>query len=126
VRSTYQPSQFHSQSFHVNFIPFGAPQVQNGERGKAIALGTAQAITAATSVGAWLYLMSEYGPNATIPAEDGLRVRRLQQLEIGTGVAFFALYAYGVIDGIRHYKPTVTVYPMAVSGGAGAGVSWSH
>jgi hypothetical protein len=36
---------------------------------------------------------------------DGPRVRRLQQIEIGTGIGFFALYAWGVYDAIRHYKP---------------------
>ena len=41
--------------------------------------------------------------NAVKPP-DASRVRRLQQVEIGTGIAFFAFYAWGVYDAIRHHK----------------------
>ena len=41
-----------------------------------------------------------------MPLKDGPRVRQLQQIEIGTGVAFFALYAWGVVDAMINYKST--------------------
>ena len=40
---------------------------------------------------------------------DGPGVRQLQQTEIGVGVAFFAIYAWGVVDSLLHYKPRVQI-----------------
>ena len=40
---------------------------------------------------------------------EGLRVRRLQQFQIGTGVAFLGLYGLSIFDAIRHYKPRLRV-----------------
>lgn len=100
---------YETHSFAQNFIPFGAGQFQNKQSTKAWFLAAGQGLTLATSVGAWLYLATKYGLEARVPLDDAATVRRIQQLEIGTGIAFFALYLYGVIDGIRHYQPTIRV-----------------
>ena len=34
---------------------------------------------------------------------------RLQQFQIGTGVAFLGLYGLSIFDAIRHYKPRLRV-----------------
>jgi hypothetical protein len=57
----------------------------------------------------FLYLAGKYGLNAKVPTPEVPGVRQLQQLEIGTGVAFFAIYAWGVVDALLHYKPTVQI-----------------
>jgi tetratricopeptide (TPR) repeat protein len=94
-------------SLVLNFIP-GGGQFQNGQPVKAALFLGGQVITAGTSVGIWYHLVNRYGIRSDrVPLEDGPRVRRLQQIEIGAGVAFFALYAWGVIDALRHYQPTV-------------------
>lgn len=93
------------QPYFVNFVPFGAGQLQNGDRGKGYALAVGEAVTATVSASAFVYLTSKYGVSGTVAIEDGASVRRLQQVEVGTGVAFFALYAYGVVDALRHYEP---------------------
>jgi tetratricopeptide (TPR) repeat protein len=94
--------------YAYNFLPFGVGQFQNGQRAKgAFFLGT-ELLTVGTSIGIWGYLVNKYGIRSTqVPLEDGPRVRLLQQIEIGTGVAFFGLYVWGVIDANLNYKRQV-------------------
>ncbi len=100
---------FEKRSYAVNFIPFGAGQFQNKHTGKGIALATSQALTGGASAGIFLYLAGKYGLVAKVPVVDGPFVRRLQQIEIGTGIAFLGLYALGVVDSLLNYKATVQV-----------------
>lgn len=140
---------FESRSFAVNFVPLGAGQFQNGHRGKGFLVAAGQGVTAATSVGIFLYLATTYGLSAKVPLEDAADVRRLQQFEVASGILFFGVYAYSVIDGIYHYKPrvqtqldpalldelkkkrpprktSVHVGPMLLPGGAGVGIAWEN
>lgn len=95
--------------YYVNFIPFGAGQFQNKQRGKGVLFAAGQALTGGASAGIFLYLATRYGLVAKVPLEDGERVRRLQQLEIGTGIAFIGLYAWGVVDSLLNHKPRAQV-----------------
>jgi hypothetical protein len=97
------------RSFVVNFAPFGAGQFQNKQPGRGILFAAGQGLTGGISVGVFLYLAGKYGLVAKVPFPDVARVRELQQLEIGTGVAFFAVYAWGVVDALLNYKPTVQI-----------------
>jgi tetratricopeptide (TPR) repeat protein len=97
------------RSFGVNFVPFGAGQFQNKQPVRGILFATGQGIAGGISVGSFLYLAGKYGLNATVPVTDVNRVRRLQQLEIGAGVAFYAIYVWGVVDALLHYKPSVQI-----------------
>jgi hypothetical protein len=96
-------------SFAINFAPFGAGQFQNKQPVRGVLFAAGQAITGGTSVGAFLYLSVKYGLNAKVPVLEGERARAIQQLEIGTGVAFFALYAWGVVDALVNYRPNVQI-----------------
>ena len=98
-----------SRSFGVNFVPFGAGQFQNKQPTRGIAFAAAEGLTAAASVGVFLYLSGRYGLTAAVPTADGPSVRQLQQIEIGAGVAFWAIYALGVVDSLLHYKPRVQI-----------------
>ena len=60
------PVAFERHPLYVAMIPFGAGQVQNGERGKALAFAATEGVTAAASVGAWLYLRDRY-PDDRVP-----------------------------------------------------------
>jgi AraC-like DNA-binding protein len=101
---------YETNSFAFNFIPFGAGQFQNKHRVKGYLLGGAQALTAAVSAGCFLYLASKYGLSSeNVPLEDARRVRRIQQVELGTGAAFWVLWLAGVLDGMRHYEPTTRI-----------------
>ena len=54
---------------YVNFIPFGAGQLQNGGRGKGFGFAIAEGVTGAASAGIWLYLVDRY-PDGRVPPED--------------------------------------------------------
>ena len=91
-------------------IPFGVGQFQNGDTRKGVFFLGADLVTFTTSVGIFAYLTNKYGiKSSSVPLEDGLRVRHLQQLEIGTGIAFWGLWIWGAIDAYHHYKPQVRV-----------------
>src|SRR5262245_21288588 len=97
------------RSFIINFAPFGAGQFQNKMPARGIFFAAAQGVTGGVSVGVFLYLAGKYGLNAKVPFVDGNGVCQLQQLVIGTGVAFFAIYVWGVVDALLNYKPTVQI-----------------
>jgi len=100
---------YEARPYFINFLPFGAGQFQNKQTAKIVLIGGGQLVTFGASVGIFIYLAGTYGLEAKVPLEDGPGVRRLQQIEIATGVAFLGLYAYGVIDALRNYKPNVRV-----------------
>lgn len=100
-----------TRPFYVNFIPFGVGQLQNGDTGKAVMFASSQAITGGLSAGIWLYLAGTYGINGQVPDEDNAFVRRLEQIEIGAGIACLGLMAWGIFDSIRHYQPSVQRKP---------------
>jgi hypothetical protein len=100
------------RNYWINYIPFGAGQFQNKDTGKGIALATTQGITAAVSAGIFMYIAGTYGLfNGRVDPDDAAGVLRLQQIEIVSGAAFFALYAAGVVDSLIHYKPSVVRRP---------------
>ncbi len=98
---------YETNSFGVNFIPFGVGQFQNKQPRKGYLFLGGQVLTGGTSLVTFIYLAGKYGLSSNqVPLKDGPRVRQLQQIEIGTGVAFFALYAWGVVDAMINYKST--------------------
>lgn len=97
------------RSFGVNFVPFGAGQFQNKQPTRGVLFAAGEGLTGGISVGIFLYLAGKYGFNAAVPLRDAPGVRTLEQVEIGTGVAFFAIYAWGVVDALLHYKPRVQI-----------------
>jgi tetratricopeptide (TPR) repeat protein len=97
------------RSFGVNFVPFGAGQFQNKQPVRGVLFAAGQGLTGGISAGVFLYLAGKYGLNAKVPVVDGPGVRQLQQLEIGAGIAFFALYGWGVVDALLHYKVRVQI-----------------
>jgi tetratricopeptide (TPR) repeat protein len=97
------------RSFVVNFAPFGAGQFQNKQPLRGVLFAAGEGVTGGISLGVFFYLAGKYGLVATVPKADGPGVRQLQQIEIGAGVAFYAIYAWGVVDALLHYKPTVQI-----------------
>lgn len=92
--------------FSFNFIPFGIAQFTQERRGMGAVMAIGQTTTFLASVGIFGYLVGTYGfQSNAVDISEGQRVRRLQEIEIGTGIGFFAFYALGVFDAIRHHKP---------------------
>lgn len=97
------------RSFIVNFAPFGAGQFQNKQPVRGILFAGGQGLTAGASVGTYIYLAGKYGFGGRVPLAEAQRARRLQQIQVGTGIAFYAVYAWSVVDALMHYKPTVRI-----------------
>ncbi|CAN5889700.1 hypothetical protein BH11MYX2_BH11MYX2_31600 [soil metagenome] len=96
---------YEARPYYWNFFPLGLAQVTQHRYTAGALLGAGQMATLGASAGIYFYLVRKYGFTGTVPLEDGHFVRRLQQIEIGTGIAFIGLYAIGVYDALRHYKP---------------------
>lgn len=97
---------YETRPFYLNFLPFGLAQFAQKRNGAGAVFALGQGATFVANVGIYTYLVRTYGFTSTsVPITEGPTVRRLQQLQIGTGVAFLGLYAWGVFDAIRHYKP---------------------
>ncbi|HET7500858.1 MAG TPA: hypothetical protein VFK02_07645 [Kofleriaceae bacterium] len=96
-------------SFGINFAPFGAGQFQNKQPVRGVLFAAGQGITGGISVSIFLYLSVKYGLSAKVPVVEADGVRQLEQMEIGSGIAFFAIYAWGVVDALLHYKPRVQI-----------------
>ena len=99
------------RDYYVNFIPFGAGQFQNNQNTKGILFASAQGLTGAVSAGIWMYLVGSYGLSGEVPESDANTVFRLQQIEIGAGAAFFGLAAWGIVDALVNYKPSIVRRP---------------
>lgn len=98
------------RSFSVNFVPFGAGQFQNKQPTRGLLFAASEGLTGGASVGIFVYLAGKYGlSNAPVPTPDIPTVRGLEQIEVGAGIAFFAIYAWGVVDALLHYKPRVQI-----------------
>lgn len=95
------------QNYYIlNFAPFGVGQYQNGDKLKAALFAGGQIAALGGSVGIWYYLVNKYGIRSTkVPLDEGPGVRRLQQVEIGAGLAFYGLWIWSAIDALRHYEP---------------------
>jgi hypothetical protein len=145
---------YEQHSIGVAFLPFGAGQFQNKDRGKGIAFAAGQGLTLSVSFGVWYYLVNKYGINCHCVAQsDAGTVRDLQELEIAAGITFLVLYGGSVVDALRHYEPQTLIkgdpnldrqpppkkaaaktsfwrrahlVPMASPTGAGIGLSWEN
>lgn len=97
---------YETRPLAYNFLPFGLAQLSQRRYRSATLFAIGQGSTLALNLGIYGYLVREYGLESTsVPAADAPFVRRLQQVQIGAGVAFIALYAWGVYDSFRHHQP---------------------
>jgi hypothetical protein len=134
--------------YYINFIPFGAGQFQNEQRGKGLFFAVSEGITGGLSAGIWLYLVGEYGLPGKVPPEEATRALNLQRVEIVAGGVCLGLMAWGIVDSLLNYKPSVRqepdpellekyrkqkppktsfrLEPTALPGGAGLSLTWEH
>jgi hypothetical protein len=145
---------YEAHPYYINFFPFGAGQFLDHRRLRGILFASSEVATLGVSAGIWFYLVGTYGISASnVPLSQAQTVRTLQQVEIGTGIAFFGLYAFGVVDALLHYRPRaqmesddsllppelrpkkpkktsllerIHIVPMASRTGAGLGLGWEN
>jgi len=115
----------------LNLIPpFG--QLQNHETGKAIVIGSAMGVFLATNVTTYFVLRSwctqtsgsgGVGASCDATTDHTHASASLRTLNITTGIAFIATYAYGVYDGVVGYRRRTHEYfvaPFATGSNDGA------
>ncbi len=89
-------------------LPFGVGQFQNGDTGWGVAFAVAEALTAGTSIGcfAWVETNSQAGFFPSSTYRTALAVRGVQ---LGTGIAFAALWGAGIAQALIALKPPTVV-----------------
>lgn len=97
------------RAYWINFLPLGAGQFQNGQANKGTAFFISEAVLGGTSMGIFLWQWQKYGFGGQVPREDAGLVRRMQQIQVGTGLAALALMAWGIVDALINYEPTKKV-----------------
>lgn len=108
-------------AFAVNFLPFGAGQFQNGQRGKGWSFLAVEGVLGATSVAAFATNLAVYGlrpqrrcrfdvgatacPPEDIDHSEENRSRLLTDVQVVSGAMFFAAVVWGIADAIYYYRP---------------------
>jgi hypothetical protein len=96
----------------VGFIPFGVGQVQNGQRKKAAFFAVSELVTGLLSLSAYLTIDQRYSGGAIngkrfFPANEKSTAETLVGLQLGSGIAFWGLLAWGIIDAQVLFKKEV-------------------
>lgn len=114
----------HGRKHHyiLNFIPpFG--QFQNGDRTKGWIVAGGLVAFLATNVTTYFVLRDWCSGEHQLCEPGGSdhagTARRLRIVNTVTGIGALALYAYGVIDGIRHYHSTAPLLRVEPTNGGG-------
>lgn len=136
------------------FVPFGGAQLLQHRTGWGIGFASAQGVTAVTSASIFFYIASTYGfgANVHLSHDQAQTVNSLEEIEIGSAVAFYVFYVAGLYDAFHHYQPRIQiqgdpsllppelrtqpkkqslldrihVFPMATAHGAGLGIGWEN
>ena len=102
------------------FPPWG--QIQNGENGKAIAVGVGLGAFAITNVTTYLVLRSwctqtsgpgGVGASCDTTVDHNHASASLRTMNIASGIALIATYVYGVYDGVVGYRRRTQEYQFA-------------
>lgn len=95
-----------------NIIPLGIGQFQNGQTGKGLAFLFSQLAFGGASIGIWTFQGLRYGfRNGKVPPDELDTAETLQAIQIGTGVVFLGLVAWGIVDAFVYYQPTTSRKP---------------
>jgi hypothetical protein len=86
-----------------SLFPMGIGQFQNGEKSKGWVIMGAQILTGMISISAYSYLIYKY-PSGYVPKDEISSAEQLQYLQVGSGVAFFAIWLVGVVDALYNFK----------------------
>lgn len=99
--------------FALVFLPFGAGQFQNGDRGKGIALASIQATAALASVGSYLMVENLESSDGRFAPKDIRTARGFATVKWASAAVFYAAWLYGVADAWRDFREEVILTPPA-------------
>ncbi|MBI4508756.1 MAG: hypothetical protein HY698_03905 [Deltaproteobacteria bacterium] len=94
---TRRPRPRRKRHAALNLLP-PLGQVQNGERGKAMFVGVAEGVLAATNVATFLVLRSNCNADKTCDL-DGSLAGALKKANLVSGTLLIGVVVYGVVDG---------------------------
>jgi tetratricopeptide (TPR) repeat protein len=92
------------RNYFVNFVPFGAGQFQNGQTEKGVAFAVSQGLLGGTSMAMFAIQQLQYNPYRP---EDVDTINRMRLVQLSTGGLTLAIMAWGIIDALANYEPTV-------------------
>jgi hypothetical protein len=90
-------------------LPFGAGQFQNDSLKLGWTLLATEGVLAGTSIFGYAWYETHRLPDGNFTSSDYSNAFIIRGVQIGTGAAFFAEWAFGVGEALYHYRPTVTV-----------------
>jgi len=140
-RRPLPPERVELHSPLINWLPFGAGQYQNGQKLKggfitagAILSGGASTLSFLIIAnlkrceplliqGASLGQPDQSGVRCGVPAESQSLAQGLVTLKWSAGLAFFAIYIYGVIDAHLFFEPELRLRPQASPAAAAPALS---
>ena len=93
----------------IALLPLGIGQFQNGERTLGFVLAGAEAATLATSFVSYSWFQGHRIQDGTFDPSLQSTAIAVRALQIGTGAAFFGLWAFGVGEALWHFNGTVIV-----------------
>ncbi|MBI5526166.1 MAG: hypothetical protein HY897_07510 [Deltaproteobacteria bacterium] len=96
------------RSLYVNFIPFGAPQFQNGQRTKGwILFGTEAALAGTNVLSYWMARSFADGRGYVAAESDRAKAGTWATIQMASLTVFGGAVAYGIIDGLANYESEV-------------------
>lgn len=122
--------------YFFNWLPLGAGQFQNGEKGKGTAIAAGQLFLGAVNIAAFLMhnqiAQDRKGcvsgqPGCSRPpytSSDRRLLRQIDTVKYVSAGMFWALYAYGVWDAHARYVPVVETEITPGGKGAALKLSW--
>jgi tetratricopeptide (TPR) repeat protein len=96
------------RNYFVNFVPFGAGQFQNGQTEKGVAFAVSQGLLGGTSMAMYAIQQLQYNPYRPEQVDT---INRLRLVQLSTGGLCLAIMAWGVIDALANYEPTIERRP---------------
>jgi hypothetical protein len=103
-----------------NWLPFGAGQFQNGDKGKGTVIAVGQVAAGLVNIAAFIVhnQLAEDRSRSCVSGQPGCSrppysdsdrrlLGRVEMVKYASAGAFWALYAYGVWDAHRNYVPLV-------------------
>jgi hypothetical protein len=123
--------------YALNWMPFGGGQFQNGQDTKGTAIAIGELGLGIINLGTIVWgnqIATDHtrfcfsGPGCGSPPyndNDRALVLTINRVTIGTAIAFWALYAYGVVDAHLNYQPKIEIETGGPAGGARASIGFS-